>query len=84
MMISLDQAVSHLGTERRRIYDIINVLESLHMATKVNTLKECRTRRTLFGQRARIMKMCKSSEVVLKTSLVVTAHIFLSIALGEL
>jgi len=40
MMISLDQAVSNLGTERRRIYDIINVLESLHMATKVNTLKD--------------------------------------------
>ena len=37
MMISLDQTVSNLGTERRRIYDIINVLESLHMATKVNT-----------------------------------------------
>ncbi|PNF35077.1 hypothetical protein B7P43_G09471 [Cryptotermes secundus] len=35
MIISLDQAVSKLGTERRRIYDIVNVLESLQMATKV-------------------------------------------------
>jgi hypothetical protein len=35
MIISLDQAVSKLGTERRRIYDIVNVLESLQMARKV-------------------------------------------------
>ena len=36
MMISLDETVKKLGTERRRIYDIINVLESLQMASKVN------------------------------------------------
>jgi hypothetical protein len=35
MIIELDQAVGKLGTERRRIYDIINVLGSLQMATKV-------------------------------------------------
>jgi hypothetical protein len=39
MIISLDQTVSNLGTERRRMYDIINVLESLQMATKVNIYK---------------------------------------------
>jgi hypothetical protein len=35
MIIKLDQAVSKLGTERRRIYDILNILESLQMTTKV-------------------------------------------------
>ncbi|XP_021936967.1 transcription factor E2F8-like isoform X2 [Zootermopsis nevadensis] len=35
MVISLDQAANNLGTERRRIYDIVNVLESLQMAAKV-------------------------------------------------
>ena len=35
MQIMLDKAAESLGTERRRIYDIINVLESLHMTSKV-------------------------------------------------
>ncbi|XP_066992624.2 transcription factor E2F8 [Anabrus simplex] len=35
MVICIDQAAKELGTERRRIYDIINVLESLEMASKV-------------------------------------------------
>lgn len=33
--ISLDNTAKTLGTEKRRIYDIINVLESLEMAIKV-------------------------------------------------
>lgn len=31
----IDEVASMLGTERRRVYDIINVLESLNMATRV-------------------------------------------------
>ncbi|XP_066987804.1 uncharacterized protein [Macrobrachium rosenbergii] len=31
----IDEVASLLGTERRRVYDIINVLESLNMATRV-------------------------------------------------
>ncbi|XP_049808456.1 uncharacterized protein LOC126251834 [Schistocerca nitens] len=35
LFISLDQAAAQLHTERRRLYDIINVLESLQMASKI-------------------------------------------------
>lgn len=31
----IDEVAAMLGTERRRVYDIINVLESLNMATRV-------------------------------------------------
>ncbi|KAK3927206.1 Transcription factor E2F8 [Frankliniella fusca] len=35
MEICLDQVAEQLGIVKRRIYDIINILESLHMASKV-------------------------------------------------
>ena len=34
--IHLDDLAKQMGTERRRIYDIVNVLESVQMMTKVS------------------------------------------------
>ena len=34
--LPLDETALMLGTERRRIYDIVNVLESLHFSIRVS------------------------------------------------
>ncbi|KAL1476442.1 hypothetical protein MTO96_036495 [Rhipicephalus appendiculatus] len=34
IIVSLDEVAKHLGVERRRVYDIVNVLESVGMVTK--------------------------------------------------
>ena len=37
MSLPLDETAIILGTERRRIYDIVNVLESLHFSVRVSS-----------------------------------------------
>ncbi|KAM8971968.1 transcription factor E2F7 [Pelodytes ibericus] len=41
MTISVDEAASNIGVERRRIYDIVNVLESLHLVSRVAKNQYC-------------------------------------------
>lgn len=59
--ISLDNTAKKLGTEKRRIYDIINVLESLEMAIKVG-----KNRYIWHGQAMLLQTLLKLRSVAVK------------------
>lgn len=62
--ISLDGTAKALGTEKRRIYDIINVLESLEMATKAG-----KNRYLWHGQNNLISTLKKFKSLAIKLGL---------------
>ncbi|XP_043267251.1 transcription factor E2F7-like [Venturia canescens] len=62
--ISLDGTAKALGTEKRRIYDIINVLESLEMATKAG-----KNRYLWHGQNNLITTLIKFKSLAIKLGL---------------
>ena len=62
--ISLDGTARALGTEKRRIYDIINVLESLEMATKAG-----KNRYLWHGQSGLVATLIKFKSLAIKLGL---------------
>ena len=61
--IPLDDLAKQMSTERRRIYDIVNVLEAVQMMTKVRFLKKRISIKVhIFQEGHKSMKKCPSSE----------------------
>ncbi|KAH7934022.1 hypothetical protein HPB49_020577 [Dermacentor silvarum] len=61
IIVSLDEVAKHLGVERRRVYDIVNVLESVGMVTK-----EAKNKYRWFGKGALLetLPKLKSNEAI--------------------
>lgn len=69
IIVSLDEVAKHLGVERRRVYDIVNVLESVGMVTK-----EAKNKYRWFGKGALMETLPRLKALSQKTNMAAQIH----------
>ncbi|KAL3248981.1 hypothetical protein MRX96_056237 [Rhipicephalus microplus] len=69
VIVSLDEAAKHLSVERRRVYDIVNVLESVGMVTK-----EAKNKYRWFGKGALLDTLPKLKALSEKSNMAGQIH----------
>ncbi|KAH6923847.1 hypothetical protein HPB50_008146 [Hyalomma asiaticum] len=69
IIVSLDEVAKHLGVERRRVYDIVNVLESVGMVTK-----EAKNKYRWFGKGALLETLPKLKALSEKSNIAGQIH----------
>ncbi|XP_064490324.1 transcription factor E2F8-like isoform X4 [Ornithodoros turicata] len=69
IIVSLDEVAKHLGVERRRVYDIVNVLESVGMVTK-----EAKNKYRWFGKGALMETLPRLKALSERTNIAAQIH----------
>lgn len=69
IVVSLDEVARHLGVERRRVYDIVNVLESVGMVTK-----EAKNKYRWFGKAPLLDTLPKLKALSERTNMAAQIH----------